>query len=524
MRLEPDDQVIWAPRDLGTWDRCPWAVVRHYASLTTGLWPVPELDEPLRDVMGHALVDHRQRVLKTVRAHASAVVECESHDTTEWTGHADGSSTIIQPLIRWVDPDGGFTLEARVDALVPTSHSSYNICLARLGTSSMRRRSLELAGIRQGVASLGIAVEDTAVIVAADCTKHSVELDAWEELWRERVTALAEGIEQVDSGEADLAWSTTGFDQCGREACPWCQDALASHDDLFHVARLRRSLRAELRRRGVTDMTSFAEMSQDELRKTLPDSDQDAIRRAHVQATLQVLTTRSHSPVPATEIIDATRLDALPETQPGDIYLDFEADPSYRQWPEGATCENPASGPEGWLGIDYLIGVVDGDTGEYIHWWADDYATEREAWAACVDWMQARFRNHPSAHIFHYASYERTAINRLVNRHQVGSAMVARLEDSGQFVDLYREVMGSVAVGTAGYSLKDIEALYLDGSARGGIAQGADSVLAFEDYLGAADRDEAKTLRQAIIEYNAIDCRSTRQLHHWLLAQRDRDY
>src|SRR3954454_12119976 len=82
-------------------------------------------------------------------------------------------------------------------------------------------------------------------------------------------------------------------------------------------------------------------------------------------------------------------------------------------------------------------------------------------------------------------------------------------------VDLYSVVRQGLRISQPSYSIKKVEAFYMD--ARGTeVAEGGDSIVAFEEFLETGDR----SLLEAIERYNDDDCRSTWLLHRWLIDRR----
>ena len=519
MKLDPSGRTTVSVRDVSDYDRCPWAVAKRYHSVRFGSWPARPLEQPLRELMGTALVNHRQRVERMWTTHADHAVRLDDDVAPDQLMvMADGNLTIVNPRTTSHDPSSGLLVEVSADALIPEGAGSYRIEQARLGRSGSRKRLIEMAGTREVLQAVGLPISPRARIVTADCHSTEVSLKEATENWQSASRALAGVMAGIDAEDIDLDWSTTPLDQCGREACEWCQQGLADHDDLFHIARIRRDHRKALRERGIVSMEQFATASIDELSDTVSVIDPGLLRRTHLQASLQVLRRHSLDHQPPTQVVDAGRLASIAPPGPGDIYLDFEGDPAYREWPEGALCDPMLSGPQTWLGIDYLVGVVESDSDQYRSWWADDFSGEAKMWASWVEWLGTRLARHPNLRVYHYAQYEHTALERLATRHQLGQELVQRLQREGLLVDLYRTVMASVAVGTQSYSLKALEPLYFDGSERAGITGGGESVLAFEDYR-IARGEQAGDIRAAITRYNAVDCRSTKALHRWLLAQ-----
>jgi len=474
--------------------------------------------------MTRALVDHRARVERMWRSNVAALVEeAELSPTTTESPPSGRTGLFLRPHITAEDPASGLLVETTVDALVPGQHGDHHIEQAKLGRWNMRRRLIETAGARQLLQTAGLSIGRQAVFILSDCSRVAFELGDATDDWSEATLAVAQLADQIAHDRVDLDWDTSPLDQCGRESCAWCQLALRDSDDLFHIARLRRSTRRILRQSGVRSMHGLAESSIDEVTRAVSSIDPERLRRDHLQASLQVLTEHSRDGRPPATVVEPERLSALAPGEPGDIYLDFEGDPAYREWEPDGVCGPGVTGPATWLGIDYLIGLIEQDTGSYRYWWATSWAEEATAWSDFVDWLGARLHQYPQLRIYHYASYELTALRRLAERHGIGQELVASLVESDHLVDLYRETMASMVIGTEGYSLKDLEGLYFDGSERSGIRGGGESVLAFESFQQATP-ERAQEIREAIVAYNEVDCRSTQALHAWLIDQQDTEH
>ena len=85
-------------------------------------------------------------------------------------------------------------------------------------------------------------------------------------------------------------------------------------------------------------------------------------------------------------------------------------------------------------------------------------------------------------------------------------------------VDLYRIVRQSLRASTSSYSIKAIEALY--GFEREAEVKGGDdAVVSFETWIETGD----ESLLAEVERYNEEDCRSTFELHEWLLSIRPSD-
>lgn len=223
----------------------------------------------------------------------------------------------------------------------------------------------------------------------------------------------------------------------------------------------------------------------------------------------------SFEPIVRAEVIEPAILAALPPADPGDIYFDFEGDPMW----------TTTGGLEG--GLEYLFGLVEeGEDERYRAFWAHDRAQEKQALLDFLGYVAQRRERHPGMRIYHYASYERSALERLAERHGVGLEEVLGLMREGVLVDLHPIVRNAVTVSQASYSIKKLEPLYMGNELRdtSGVVGGADSVVAYaaaaqalaEGRPGAQDAWQ-RTLEQ-LADYNRYDCVSTRRLLQWLRA------
>ena len=195
----------------------------------------------------------------------------------------------------------------------------------------------------------------------------------------------------------------------------------------------------------------------------------------------------------------------LPEPDFGDVWLDLEGHPFY----------------ETARGLEFLFGYCYRDeTGEvrYEALWARDRDGERAVFERFVDWVVERRLRHPRLHVYHYAAYERTALTRLMGEHGTREREVDDFLRQEVLVDLYRIVRQSLRASTSSYSIKAIEALYgfeRDADVKGG----DDAVVSFETWLETGD----ESLLAEVERYNEEDCRSTFELHEWLLSIRPPD-
>jgi uncharacterized protein len=118
-------------------------------------------------------------------------------------------------------------------------------------------------------------------------------------------------------------------------------------------------------------------------------------------------------------------------------------------------------------------------------------------------------------HVYHYASYERSALQRLMGEHGAREQELDDLLRGEVLVDLYRVVRQALRLSLESYSIKEVEAFY--GFERGEeVAGGGGAAVAFEEWLEARE----DSILEEICAYNEDDCRSLYQLHRWLLGLR----
>ena len=193
-------------------------------------------------------------------------------------------------------------------------------------------------------------------------------------------------------------------------------------------------------------------------------------------------------------------LAALPEPSPLDVFFDIEADP----W-------------IGDAGLEYLLGwseVADG-TDRYHPIWAHDRDEEKAAFEAFVDEVIGRLERDPGMHVYHYASYEKAALRRLMSRYATREDEIDRILRAGVLVDLYQVVRQGLRASVDSYSIKRIEKFYLS-EREGPITRAGFSVVEYERWLGDHDPQHLRDLA----DYNRDDCVSTRGLRDWLEARR----
>jgi predicted RecB family nuclease len=283
------------------------------------------------------------------------------------------------------------------------------------------------------------------------------------------------------------------------DICRWhdrCAAQRRRDDHLSLVARIRRDQMLRLENHGIGTMRALADTGA----QRPFGMDPKTFAALHAQAALQVEGEREGRYV--YELLDAepgTGFELLPRPNPGDLFFDIEGDPLYA--------------PE--RGLEYLFGFYCADDGRYVSFWARAQAQERAAFEAAIDFIRERRERHPDMHVYHYASYETSALRRLMGFYGTRERELDDLLRNQLFVDLYGVVRQTLRISQPSYSLKKLEPFY--GMQRATeVQRGDDSIVMFESWLAGGSDD----ILDDIERYNADDCRSTHLLHQWLLERR----
>jgi predicted RecB family nuclease len=319
---------------------------------------------------------------------------------------------------------------------------------------------------------------------------------------------------------------------CG--LCPWstaCEQRRETDDHLSLVANITTLQTGKLNESGITTLRALATASVEQKPAKMPVSTFEKLRQqARLQEEQRTALAlgdadpyryeflKSGIPTNAADDERGQRpvlrgFSLLPEPSPGDVFFDMEGDPYY----------------DIGTGLEYLFGAYTPEGDFHAIWGCDrsavpgsDRLAEKRAFEAFVDLVMDRRQRYPDMHIYHYASYEKTALQKLSLRHATRESEVDVLLREERLVDLYTVVRQAIVVGQPSYSIKKIEEFY---GKRGGdshVKAGDDSILHFEDWLSRrADtgrRDDS--ILDDLERYNEYDCVSTHGLREWLLGLR----
>jgi uncharacterized protein len=282
---------------------------------------------------------------------------------------------------------------------------------------------------------------------------------------------------------------------CG--LCRWsdaCAEQWDREDSLALVAGISRLQRQKLEAAGVTTMIGLATRD-DRVPRMAVETQHRLVSQARLQSARRV------GGPPSFELRDAEPgkgFGLLPAPDEGDIFYDIEGDPYF-----------PG-------GLEYLHGVWYRQGGEWVFraFWAHTRDDEGRAVADLLTFLVDHMRRHPAAHVYHYANYEIAALRRLASQHRTGEAAMDQLQRERRFVDLFKVVSGAMIASEKGYSIKDLEAFYMEKRAADVATAGA-SVVFYEEWRQTGEQ----RLLDEIHDYNRTDCVSTQLLRDWLVGQ-----
>ena len=289
------------------------------------------------------------------------------------------------------------------------------------------------------------------------------------------------------------------------DICRWsrsCDARRRSDDHLSLVAGISNLQMDELRGRGV-ETTAILATESVPLTWRPSRGAAASYERVRGQARVQVEGRSKGEPVYETlEIEDGVGLSMLPAPSPGDVFFDIEGDPFV--------------GPGG---LEYLFGYVAADDSGEQHFtgmWGLTPVEEKRNFEKLVDWLMARWADHPDMHVYHFAPYEPGALKRLMGRYGTREEEVDQMLRGNLFVDLYRVVRSALRASVESYSIKELERFF--GYERDIDLREANSALyGLAVPLELGDPDAIAPEHKEIVEaYNRDDCFSTLHLRNWL--------
>lgn len=278
--------------------------------------------------------------------------------------------------------------------------------------------------------------------------------------------------------------------------CQWrglCEERREKDDHLSGVAGI---LRSQIKKLTSAGIDTVAKLAAHPPGKPVPKLAGESLEKIRRQAAQQLDGRKAGKPTYTFQgAAEGKGFLRLPPASEGDVYFDFEGDPLHED------------------GLEYLFGVgyVEKGKPQFMPLWAHNRQEERDAFDRFMRWLAARLTKQPDLHIYHYASYEVTALKRLMSLHGLHEATMDRLLREGRFIDLYKVVREGLIVSEPAYSLKNVEKFFMP-PRDGEVADAGASIVYYEQWRETGEQK----LLDSIEAYNRFDVESTRQLVHWL--------
>jgi predicted RecB family nuclease len=499
MRTLDDGTLALSPSDLSAHLACAHLTTLSLA-VARGELEQPYVDSPHRDLIFRKGNDHEDAYLARLEAEGRSILRVPTFDDedfdpvvarrlTEEAIRARVADVIYQPYLtdgRWrgfadfleQQPDGGYEpVDTKLARSAKPSHL-LQLCFYAEQLTRIQGSPVEHVHVENGRGE-----RETFRVAEFESYYHRV---------RERFLAA------LDAENETYPWPC---DHCG--ICDFrrlCYARRVEDDHLTLVAGVWRSRGESLEAAGIETLEALGELTRGTPVDGLRPETVETMRH---QAELQLRARREGrlfwEPLPVEE---ERGFSLLPAPDAGDVWFDMEGHPFY----------------ETSRGLEYLFGCCyrdDAGAVVYDAVWGRDRDLERQAFETFVDWLVERRRRHPGMHVYHYAHYERTALTRLMGEHGTRETEIDAFLRGEVLVDLYRVTKQALRASVDSYSIKAIEKLYgFERTAE--VAGGDESVVRFEEWVETGDDG----ILEEVERYNEEDCRSTFELHEWLLGIR----
>jgi predicted RecB family nuclease len=492
-----DSNLVLSPTDLNNFLACP-----HLTTLEVAVARC-EITRPFRvnphaDLIRRKGDEHEARYLAGLERAGLAIADLETDDRDDWevaaertedavrTGAAD---VIYQPCLAshgW----RGFAdfLERRPDG-------SYEVVDTKLARRAKPAHLLQLCFYTEQLARIQGRRPERMHVINGLGERQTFRPADFLAYYRRISRRFVDAVERAN---ATYPYPVDHCSLC--EFLERCREQWESDDHLSLVAGIARAQVERLLDADISTLAALAAMPPD---KRVPKLRPQTLAKLREQAALQVRRRETGElarfPLP---IQPDRGFMLLPEPSPGDIWLDLEGDPWY----------------EPGRGLEYLFGWVylddDGVT-RYDAIWALDRDAEREGFQRLLDVVAERRRRFPAMHVYHYAPYERVALQRLMGEHGTREDELDDLLRGEVFVDLYRVTRQALRLALESYSIKKVEEFYAFERTED-VGGGGGATVMFEEWIEAGD----PSILESIRAYNEEDCRSLYELHRWLLRLR----
>lgn len=435
----------------------------------------------------------------------------------------EGHTIIFQAYLRRDSFAGFADFLVRRDGTSDLGDYYYEAWDTKLSKSTKPYFVMQLCCYSWMLESVQGRLPDEAIVVLGDRTQECFRLAAYLSYFQ-NIKQQFLSVQERFTGDANTMPDPaleSDFGAWGSYAKQLLEDA----DSLALVANMRKSQIKRLNSIGTDTLTGLATTKFTSVKGISAET----FERLKAQADIQLNSRGKEKPEFAViEHDNGKGLTSLPASSELDVFFDIEGHPLV----EG--------------GLEYLWGVsyhdkqaAQGKDYAFKDWWANDEVQEKLAFEAFIDWTYKRWQEDPAMHVYHYASYEITAIRKLSTRCHTRLDEVSDMLKNGVFIDLYKLVKNGLLIGEPKYSIKNVEHLYRakrttdvanggesivfyeNWREQGGVQHWAEQDNGYKGWLKAPDSFDWTAWPELndIRDYNIDDCESTLELVDWLREQ-----
>jgi len=503
-----DGRFIYSASDLNNYLECR-RLTDLEALVALGRMEQPAVDDPQGDILRRKGDEHESAHLGRLRESCDGdVVEIEAseHNIEAYREAEQRTLAAMRSGARIIYQatffDGLFYGRAdflrRVDERSALGEWRYEIVDTKLALSPKPYYLVQICNYSEHLERLQGTMPTWGHVVLGSGEERRFRLHDYLAYYRRLKKTFLDFVGRADQLEGAREYP---FERAHCTLCPWDEECTRKRNDDDHltlVAWMRRDQVAKLEEGGIATVSDLAAAPANRRPMRMNPEIFAKLRR---QAALQVRGRAGARPL--YELLprdEGLGFELLPHPAQGDVFFDIEGDPLY----------------EPGRGLEYLFGCwTPDDDPAYRAFWGCDRRAEKRAFEACVDFLSERRRSYPAMHVYHFASYEKSALRRLAQQHCTRENEVDDLLRGEVLVDLFAVVRRALAISEDGYGLKNFERFY-DFKRETIVKRGDQSIVMFERWM--LERDQR--ILEDIERYNRDDCRSTHGLRGWLLDRR----
>ncbi|MDA9818162.1 TM0106 family RecB-like putative nuclease, partial [Flavobacteriaceae bacterium] len=447
-------------------------------------------------------IEHEKAYLQKLKDEGKSVCEIDQdsdvNDRVAKTNEAikHGYDVIYQAVLKNDNWQGFADFLIKCDKPSNLGNHSYEVLDTKLGKKCEAKYIIQLCLYSDLLSKITGNISENIHLYLGDKKQHSFKLAEFFAYFQKCKNRFEDYIKNLEQDSYPKP--------CGHcKLCSWrenCTQIWQNDNHLSLIANINNAQIEKLEKaqiKTIEDLANFKESK-------IPDLNPEILSRLKSQAILQNHQRKTGEN--KFEIINFTSgkgFDRLPQQNEGDLFFDMEGDPLYD------------GGLEYLFGVYYFENASGNDVPIFKAFWGHNLKEERQAFKDFMDFIHNHLSKFPSAYIYHYNHYETTALKRLSCKFGLYEERLDNLLRAEKFVDLYVLIKEAIRTSEEGYSIKNLETFYME-KRQGEVATATDSIVVYNQWQKTGDDN----LLKQIMDYNEIDCISTKLLRDWLLKLR----